>query len=105
MREWIAVDLDGTLAHFDHWRGDDHIGDPIPEMLARVKRWLAEGVFEVRIFTARTESHAAIEAWCELHFGEKLAITNTKDMGMVLLYDDRCVPVERNTGRLLAEPQ
>lgn len=40
---WYAVDLDGTLAHYDHWRGNDHVGEPIPRMLARVKQWLAEG--------------------------------------------------------------
>lgn len=26
----IAVDLDGTLAEYDGWKGDDIIGDPIP---------------------------------------------------------------------------
>lgn len=34
---WYAVDLDGTLAHYDGWRGEDHIGDPIPPMVERIK--------------------------------------------------------------------
>ena len=49
---WIGVDLDGTLAYYDQWRGALHIGEPIPVMLERVKRWLDEGK-DVRIFTAR----------------------------------------------------
>jgi hypothetical protein len=49
---WIGVDLDGTLAHYDGWKGADHIGEPIPAMVERVKRWLAEGK-TVKIFTAR----------------------------------------------------
>lgn len=50
---WIGVDLDGTLAQYDGWKGVDHIGLPVPKMLDRVKAWLAEGA-DVRIFTART---------------------------------------------------
>jgi hypothetical protein len=49
---WIGVDLDGTLAHYDGWKGADHIGAPIPAMVERVKGWLTEGK-TVRIFTAR----------------------------------------------------
>ena len=26
MKGWIGVDLDGTLAQYDHWRGIEHIG-------------------------------------------------------------------------------
>jgi hypothetical protein len=52
---WIGVDLDGTLAYYDHWRGAEHIGEPIPAMLERVKRWLADGK-DVRIFTARVDA-------------------------------------------------
>lgn len=37
MSGWIGVDLDGTLAFYDSWRGIDHIGAPIPLMLQRVK--------------------------------------------------------------------
>lgn len=52
MSGWIGVDLDGTLAMYDGFKGPEHIGDPVPKMLERVKKWLAEGR-EVRIFTAR----------------------------------------------------
>lgn len=29
-RKTVCVDLDGVLARYDGWKGDDHIGDPIP---------------------------------------------------------------------------
>jgi len=29
-RRTAVVDLDGTLAMYDGWRGSDHIGDPVP---------------------------------------------------------------------------
>ena len=28
----VAVDLDGTLAEYDGWKGEDVIGDPLPDM-------------------------------------------------------------------------
>ena len=49
---WIGVDLDGTLARYEQYEGPMSIGEPIPEMVDRVKAWLAAGR-EVRIFTAR----------------------------------------------------
>jgi hypothetical protein len=51
-RGWIGVDLDGTLAKYDGWRGSDHIGEPIEPMLKRVQEWLEQGL-TVKIFTAR----------------------------------------------------
>ena len=119
MNGWIAVDLDGTLALYDHWRGIEHIGEPVPLMLERVKCWLKQGR-DVRIFTARVdggevalamgdkngEAHRNVEAvrhhieqWCLKHVGQVLPVTNKKDYGMVALWDDRCVQVEPNTGR------
>jgi hypothetical protein len=35
----IGVDLDGTLAKYGEWRGVEHIGEPIPPMVDRVKGW------------------------------------------------------------------
>ena len=110
---WIGVDLDGTLAQYDEWRGIEHIGEPVPLMLARVKAWLAEGR-DVRVFTARVsrllsppdspeyeegvraEQH--IEDWCQKHFGVVLPVQCHKDFGMTELWDDRCVQVIFNTG-------
>lgn len=103
---WIGVDLDGTLAQYNGWKGIEHIGAPVPLMLARVKKWLADGV-EVRIVTARatpgrpdyTESLRYITEWLIENVGHGLPITNEKGMAMMELWDDRAVQVEPNTGR------
>lgn len=121
MSGWIGVDLDGTLAFYDTFKGPEHIGEPIPLMLDRVKAWLAEGR-EVRIFTARVgctdlvnkdgtrddKAFAAvarkhIEGWCIQHIGVKLPVTAVKDFGMIELWDDRCVQVQPNTGQLVQD--
>lgn len=95
-RGWIGVDLDGTLAEYDRYRGEDHVGKPVDRMVKRVRQWRAEGR-DVRLFTAR-KPHPAIKRWMNEHLGEVLPITNTKDSHMQVLYDDRAVQVERNTG-------
>lgn len=103
MSGWIGVDLDGTLAHYDGFKGADVIGRPIPKMVERVQQWLKEGK-EVRIFTARVcygdknGSRKHIEEWCWRNIGQVLKVTNEKDYGMIELWDDRCVQVIPNTG-------
>lgn len=108
-RGWIGVDLDGTLAEYDGWKGADHIGAPVDRMVRRVRSWLEEGR-DVRIFTARAYVGEAddpgpsehvkevIRAWCVEHVGVELPITFQKDYGMVELWDDRAVQVIPNTG-------
>lgn len=124
---WVGVDLDGTLAHYEGWR-NGAIGQPIPAMAERVRKWLSDGV-EVRVFTARasewerlkmlSDSDAPgsakqryqileaeayqwdikpIEDWTEKHFGQRLRVTCMKDFKMIELWDDRAVAVEINTG-------
>lgn len=120
---WIGVDLDGTLAFHTTGKGVLHIGDPIPEMVNRVRGWLAKGQ-EVRIMTARVGSTGGytldlsgreyfdgpqfaemqrkmIQQWCLEHIGQVLQVTASKDYAMIRLYDDRAVQVEINTGRLV----
>lgn len=101
---WYGVDLDGTLAYYDKWRGVAHIGDPIPKMYDRVKQWMVMGR-DVRIFTARSypcdtsnESIQYIKLWCVKHFGFELPITHMKDQHMLELWDDRVVQINKNTG-------
>jgi hypothetical protein len=101
--QWYGCDLDGTLASYDHYRGPEHIGEPIPKMVARVKRWLADGK-TVKIFTARASGEDAakaiktIKTWCKEHIGEELEVTCKKDRHMVELWDDRAVRVKKNEG-------
>ena len=113
---WIGVDLDGTLARYDHWIGGK-IGDPIPVMVNRVKEWVRLGI-DVRIFTARVsleggysleskrsadqefaeEQTALIKEWCLEHIGVVLPVTYKKDFMMIELWDDRAIQVIPNTG-------
>lgn len=98
---WVGVDLDGTLAHYDEYRGDDHVGEPIEPMVRRVRQMIDEGR-DVRIFTAR-QPHPAIRKFCHDHLGKILPITNVKDRHMQMLLDDRAVGVKRNTGEIFSE--
>jgi hypothetical protein len=102
--EWIGVDLDGTLAYYHGFTGEYNIGDPIPEMLKRVKQVMADGK-TVKIFTARAGDPSAIpyvKEWLIKHGIGGLEITNVKDFSMIELWDDRCIQVISNTGKIAA---
>jgi hypothetical protein len=104
---WYGFDLDACLAEYTYWKGEDHIGKPVPNMVKIVKDLLAEGN-EVKIFTARAfgnrpQAIKVVKEWCKKHIGQELEVTCVKDFGMRLLYDDRAVQVIENTGELLQD--
>lgn len=112
---WIGVDLDGTTAKYTEWKGWDHIGDPIPQMIDRIKKWRKAGI-EVRVLTARcskvslgrnklqfSQMEKVIQDWTEKHIGERLPVTSEKDCYMMCFFDDSAVQVEMNTGKILGK--
>lgn len=103
-KAWIGVDLDGTLSEYTPYQGWEHIGKPVEPMLNLVKDWVAQGK-RVKIFTARAgdgpQAIEAIHSWLVANGLPELEVTNIKDKSMIVLYDDRCVQVETNTGRLM----
>jgi hypothetical protein len=104
-KSWIGVDLDGTLAYYDRLSTYDEVGEPVPVMMALVKKMLNNGV-RVKIFTARVQDPdqlPIIRKWLKQNDLPELEITNIKDYNMLRLYDDRCIQVERNTGRLIVD--
>jgi|KBSSwiStaDraftv2_1062776.scaffolds.fasta_scaffold215264_3 hypothetical protein len=107
---WIGVDLDGTLAYYNGWKGVENIGAPIPLMVSRVREWLANDQ-PIRIMTARVSPQRDesarqqaidyIRVWLVQVFGDaghSIPITHEKDFSMIELWDDRCVQVIPNTG-------
>lgn len=108
---WIGVDLDGTIAHYDGWKGPHHIGEPIPLMLQRVREMIDRGE-RVKIFTARVSMadrskvdadypatiRKNIQDWTEKHLGARLEVVCEKDFNMIQLWDDRAVQVFPNSG-------
>ena len=100
---WTGIDLDGTLAYYNRTSPYDEIGDPVPAMLTLVKELINNGI-RVKIFTARAqdpEQKPIIREWLKVNGLPELEITNIKDYNMQWLLDDRCIQVERNTGRLI----
>ncbi len=101
-RRWIGVDFDNTLAYNIPDRTDPYtLGEPIPSMVDRVKRWLELGI-TVKLFTARMclYSHTGkmrdihkmekmLYDWCIKHIGRPIECTNQKDGYMEVLWDDR----------------
>ncbi len=97
---WIGVDLDGTLAHYDHWRGLEHVGRPVQGLLLRVREWIAQG-YHVKIVTARAsvpEGIPPVKRWLAENGLPDLEVTCSKDFHMIELWDDRAVQVVRNSG-------
>lgn len=113
---WVGVDLDSTLATYISGQFPE-IGEPVPAILAIVKRLLEEGR-DVRIMTARVgnlfkhdvsreeyddaiDQMVRVRNWCMEHLGQYLPVTAVKDYDMDFLLDDRAITVEKNTGRIL----
>ena len=113
---WVGFDLDGTLAEYTDWKGFEHIGKPVPKMVALIKAYKASGT-KVKILTARVAPTSAdpnkkgggtkeavlkvITDWCEKNLGFVPEITHEKDFLMVAFFDDRCTQVVPNTGDIL----
>lgn len=94
----IYLDLDGTLAAYDGWKGPDNIGQPVPAMVDRLKEWIALN-YQVKIFTARfAQHHEHVRAWLERHGLPDLEVTNRKGVDGTQFWDDRAVVVAPNTG-------
>ncbi|WP_309400445.1 hypothetical protein [Cerasicoccus maritimus] len=103
---WIGVDLDGTLAKFQSWRGIGHVGKPIPDMMERVRRWRSEGI-KVKIFTARAQYEdylPPIRKWLKKQKLEDMEITNELDPYVLEIWDDRAIQVISNTGQIYRHP-
>jgi hypothetical protein len=75
-------------------------------MLDLVKKMINNGI-RVKIFTARAQDPdqlPIVRSWLKQNGLPELEITNVKDYYMQRLYDDRCIQVEKNTGRLIVDP-
>jgi len=97
---WIGIDLDGTLARSDTILNLSSIGNPIPKMLNHLNQLIQDGN-RIKIFTARAsdpEQILLVKKWLKENGLPELEITNIKDYGMILLYDDRAIQVITNTG-------
>ena len=93
---WIGFDFDGTLA-------EEITLKPIKPIVDLLKTYLKNGT-ECRIVTARAghpEGIQIVENWLKNQGLPELQVTNKKDYGMIVLYDDRAIQVITNTGEVV----
>lgn len=92
---WIGFDFDGTLSIHNH--NDKKLEGKPTDLVNLLKNYQNE--YKIKILTARPKKEwGIIRKFLNDNNLGNLEITNKKDPGMRLLYDDRAVTVIRNTG-------
>ena len=108
--QWLAVDLDGTLAQYHGWVSEEHIGEPVVSIVAAINARRAAG-WKVAIFTARVSgdagesyrAEAAIWKWLDFYNIKVEGITCTKHKHFSEFWDDRARQVIFNKGLFVQE--
>jgi TusA-related sulfurtransferase len=99
---YIAFDFSGTLAKHKKQTTDKfQPGEPVPNMIAIAKGFLAKG-YKIKILTVHAkhpEAVKTIQDWCVKNLGQKVdEVTNIKKKGMIQFWDDRAIRVVRDQG-------
>lgn len=106
--QWLAVDLDGTLAQYYGWVSEEHIGEPVVSIVAAINARRAAG-WKVAIFTARVSgdpeeaqrAEVAIWKWLDFYNIKVEGITCTKHKHFSEFWDDRARQVVFNKGHII----
>jgi hypothetical protein len=101
-RPTIAVDLDGTLAEYEGWLGEEVIGPPIPGALAFLED-LHSAEAEIVIFSARAGTKPGSDAiwrWLTENKVDQIVteVTNIKHYRFAAMVDDRALGFRRSEG-------
>ena len=93
----VCVDLDGTLASYDGWKGPEHIGTPLTgarEFMTTLQQTCRVIVFTTRSSGADAEiGLKAVEAWLAEHQIPYDEIWRGSGKSLASAYvDDRAVP-------------
>lgn len=106
--DYIGIDFDATLAHRKSGDSNRVLGEPIPQMLERVKSYVNNNI-RVKIFTARA-AHTGkalvsqlylLRNWMHKYGLPELEISNVKCDKLRLLIDDKACRCEKNTGNII----
>lgn len=103
IKKSIGLDLDGTIAEYNGWKGISYIGNPIQPIIDAALEKEKEG-YEIIILTARAadpRSIPIIKNWLRNHNLPNWRITDRKDSSMKEIWDDLAKTVKFNEGTFL----
>lgn len=105
MKKTVCVDLDGTIARYDGWKGIEHFGDPLPGAKEFLER-LGEN-YKILIYTTRCNEQMngevphqlrnRVEAWLQRHQLRYDDIHTGQGKPMCIAFiDDRAIMIKEN---------
>lgn len=103
-KAWLAIGLDGALAHSTAEGLRGPIGPPVHNTVQRLKDWVEHRELRVKILTPRAateEGTRAVRQWLKENDLPNLKITHSKDLHMVEFWSAKCVQVISNTGQIV----
>ena len=86
----VCIDLDGTIAAYDHWRGPEHFGAPLPGVQSALAK-LKDNGWRIIIFTTRGDK------------GLVLAYLNQHQIPFDFINENPDQPPQANPGKPIAD--
>lgn len=113
---YFWCDLNGTLVFHEKGtpvfdaEGRFIIGKPVNRMVRRIRRMLSEGM-KIKIMSGSVglggnkaeTAERTIKDWCKEHLGRELEVTATITPRCLGIFNDKAIPIVRNTGRVRGE--
>ena len=59
-QKYVCIDLDGTIAHYEEWKGETHFGEPI-EGVQEALNQISYAGWKIIIFTTRANRKLVAE--------------------------------------------
>jgi hypothetical protein len=107
-KKYMCVDLDGTIAHYDGWKGEDHFGEPITGVQDALGGLRDEGwvviVFTTRRDTPRIEEYLRRNAIPYDYVNRNPEVPGAEEAGKPFAHvyvDDRAVPFDGDWKRAM----
>lgn len=98
IKDPICIDFDGVLAEYTGWKGEDHLGNPMPGVRKFLEKLNSLGLKFI-IFTTRPADK--VKKWIKEHnLPNPVDVTNIK-IPSPLYIDDRCIKFNGNFDILL----
>ena len=103
IKHWAGFDFDGTLVEYP--KSGQRYGKDNEKVIGIFKYFMDHGI-TVKVVTARAaypEMRQVIQSWLDAHGWGHIEITDKKDYGMLVLFDDLAITIDSKSGEIATD--